>query len=357
MVYPSTGHGPTQRRRCDYGHPAHRGFADAVGADDHVVTFRSLPTPVRETFLTDVVSGAVAALPERDVYITENDAVLYAAPAIKRRYPDATVVHLAASDRLLGHTYVPRPDDARLRATKRRGNARVDTAVLQRICRHYCDGAIAVSEFARDRLRAVVGPEFPLGVAPPYIQPGPFVSLAEETPELDAPVAVMVGAWRDHKGVELLVEAWPRVRDRHPGAELHIVGPGHPAAYTETAGVTLRGYVESLADAFVGASLYVHPAHIEAFGVSVVEAMRAGLPAVVTETTGARSAVANVDDALVVPPTPRALADAVCEYFDAPLDRREELSRASRAASDPYSEEGKTRQFREAFARVVRAAT
>lgn len=355
MVYPALGHGPTQRRRTDYGHPAHRGFADAVGADDVVVAFRALPGPVRDTFLTNVVSASAAPLPERDVYVLENDAVLYAAPAIKRWYPDATVVHLAASDRLLGRTYVPRPDDAPLRAAKRRINSRVDTALLGRICRRYCDGAVAVSEFARDRLRSVVGPDFPLEVAPPYVQPDLYESLAARTPELDRPVAVMVGAWRDHKGVDLLVEAWPRVRDSHPDAELHIVGPGHPAEYTETAGVTLRGFVPSLADAFEGASLYVHPAHIEAFGVSVIEAMRAGLPAVVTETTGARSAVSNVDDGLVVPPTPRALADAVCEYFDAPLDRRRALSQASRTASDPYTEERKTRQFREAFERVLRA--
>ncbi len=357
MVYPALGHGPTQRRRTDYGHPAHRGFADAVGADDLVVTFRSLPEPVRSTVVTDVVSAGVASLPERDVYVLENDAVLYAAPAIKRRYPDATVLHLAASDRLLGRTYVPRPDDSFLRARKRRVNSRVDNALLGRVCRRYCDGAIAVSEFARDRLRSVVGPDFPLGVATPYIQPDAYESLAGETPTLDAPVAVMVGAWRDHKGVELLVEAWPRVREHHPRAELHIVGPGHPAEYTQTTGVTLRGFVPSLADAFEGASLYVHPAHIEAFGVSVVEAMRAGLPAVVTETTGARSAVSNVDDGLVVPPTSRALADAVCEYFDAAPGRRQALSRASRDASDAYSEERKTRQFRETFARVLRAAT
>ena len=355
MIYPARGHRPTQRRRTEYGHPAHRGFAAAIEADDLSVSFRPLPGPLRDTFLRDAVSASVARPPERDVYILENDAILYAAPAIERRYPDATVIHLAASDRLLERTYVPRPDDTRLRAGKRRLNSRLDTGLLRRLCRRYCDGAIAVSAFARDRLRSIVGPPFPLGVATPYVQPDRYESLAEVSPDLDAPVAVTVGTWRDHKGVELLVEAWPRVRERHPDAELHIVGPDHPAEYTETAGVTLRGFVPSLVDVFRKAALCVHPAHIEPFGVSVIEAMRAGLPAVVTETTGARSAVSNVDDGLVVPPTSGALAAAISEYFGASAERRRELSRASRAASAPFTEERKTRQFREAFARVLHA--
>jgi glycosyltransferase involved in cell wall biosynthesis len=353
MIYPTVGHRPTRRRRTENGHPAHRGFAAAIGADDLVLSERSLPAALRGTLLRDLVPAVGSPLPERDVYVLENDAVLYAAPAIARRHPEATIVHLAAADRLLDWTFVPRPDDTRLRAATRRTNARLDTALLQRACRRHCDGAVAVSRFAHDRLRDAVGPGFPIGVAPPYVQPDLYESLPTREPALDAPVAVMVGAWRDHKGTELLVEAWPRVRERHPEAELHVVGPGHPAEYAETVGVRLRGYVRSLADVFAGAALYVHPAHVEAFGVSVVEAMRAGLPAVVTETTGARAAVERVDEGLVVPPTSAAIAEAVSTYFDAPPDRRRALSRASRTASDPYSEERATGRFREAFERVA----
>lgn len=353
MVYPSLGHAPTRNRETEYGHPAHRGFAAAVGADDLVVRLRRLPAPVAETLLTDAYSALATRLSRRDVYVTENDAVLYAAPSIKRRDPDATVLHLAASDRLLGYVFSPRPDDTRLGAAKRRANRYVDTALLRRLLVDYCDGVVAVSEFARDRVRAFAGPSTPVRVANPYVQPAAYASLESVEPDLESDVAVMVGEWRDHKGADLLVEAWPRVRARHPDAELRIVGRGYPGAYADAASVTLRGFVDSLSTEFARASLCVHPAHVEAFGVSVVEAMRAGLPAVVTGTTGARSAVESVDESLVVPPTAAALASRVSEYFDADHEERLSLSRASRGASEQYDEETKTGEFQSAFAALV----
>ena len=355
MVYPPHGHGPTRKRATEYGHPAHRGFARAVGAEDVVVDFRALPTPVRDTFLTDVVSASTARYPEHDVYVTENDATLYAAPAIKRRFPDASVVHLAASDRLLGATLTRRPDEPRFRTLKRRINNRVDTALLQRILSRYCDGAVAVSSLARDRIRSFAGPGFPVRIAHPYIQPDLYDSLARLDPDLSSKTAVTVGAWRDHKGLDLLVAAWPRVRERHPDAVLHVVGPGHPSEYAETVGVRIHGFVADLETALGSASLYVHPARLEAFGVSVVEAMRAGLPSVVTETTGAASAVREVDDSLVVPPDPDALAAAVADYFDADAERRRALSRAGREASAEFTEREQTERFREGLLSILSA--
>lgn len=353
MVYPSLGHVPTQDRATEYGHPAHRGFAAAVGADDVVVQFRSIPGPIRETLLTDVYSAFAASIPPRDVYVTENDAVLYSAPFIERRYPDSTLIHLAASDRLLGYAFSPRPDDTALEAARRRVNRYLDTALLQRVLVRYCDGVIAVSEFARERLRAFVPAGVPVRVAHPYIQPAAYATLESVEPDLDADVAVMVGEWRDHKGVDLLVEAWSLVRERHPNAELRLVGRRFPGEYADVPGVTLRGFVESLETEFAAASLCVHPARIEAFGVCVVEAMRAGLPTVVTSTVGARSAVEEVDESLVVAPTAEALATRVSGYFATSLPQRKSLSRASRAASEPFDETTKTRQFRAAFDALV----
>ena len=349
VVYPSHGHTPTQRKRTDYGHPAHRGFARAIGATDLVLPFRQLREPFRDTLATDVVSAALASLPEQDVYVTENDAILYAAPFLRRRYPDATIVHLAAADRLLGRVYVRHETDTRFQRAKRRINSRADNALLQRILTRYCDGVVAVSDFGRERIQSFAGSSVPIRVATPYIQPEPYASLAAIDPDLSSKVAVTVGERRDHKGIDMLVDAWPAVRERHPEAELHIVGRGYPSAYADVPGVVLRGFVESVDGEFANASLYVHPAYIEAFGVSVVEAMRAGLPTIVTETTGAKSFVEDVNDSLVVPPSPEALAEAVSAYFDTDVAARDALSRAGRERSDPLTEDVKMRHFRREF--------
>lgn len=357
VIYPSPGHGPTRRNRRVYGHPSHRGFARAIRADDIVVRFRSLPAPLRDTFLTSALSSVLAPLPERDVYLLENDGVLFAAPSIRWRYPEATIVHLAASDRLLEPTFTPRPDETVPTGVIRWANAHIDTALLRRILTRWCDGAVAVSPFVRDRLRSIAGPQFPIRVATPYLTPDVFDSMATVEPDLSDAVAVTVGMWRNHKGIDMLVDAWSRVRERHPKAELRIIGQNHPARYAETPGVALRGIVDDLTVEFAAASLYVHPAYVEPFGVSVVEAMRAGLPAVVTSTTGAKCAVAPVHDSLVVRPESAALAEGICRYFDTPVERRRALSRASRRQSDSFTEERKTARFREEFLTLVDEVT
>lgn len=349
IVYPARGHGPTQRKGTDYGHPAHRGFARAIEATDIIVPARTLPEPLQGTLATDVLSAALASYPEQDVYLTENDAVLYAAPFLRRRYPEASIIHLATSDRLLGRVYVRHGMDTLSQRFKRRVNSQVDNALLQRILTRYCDGSITVSDFGCERIRSFGGSSFPVRVATPYIQPKQYSSLEKIEPGLGSKVAVMVGERRDHKGVDMLVDAWPQVRKQHPTAELHIIGRGYPPEYADSPGVTLRGFVDSLGAEFANASLYVHPAYIEAFGVSVIEAMRAGLPTIVTETTGAKSVVSTVDDSLVVPPSSRALATAVIRYFDTDLAYREAVSRASREQSDPFTEEAKTQSFRHQF--------
>ena len=132
-----------------------------------------------------------------------------------------------------------------------------------------------------------------------------------------------------------------------------IIGRGYPPEYADTLGVTLRGFVESVDADFADASLYVHPAYIEAFGVSVVEAMRAGLPATVTETTGAKSVVTEVDDSMVVPPSAEALAVAVTRYFDTDPAYRKSVSGASREQTDPFTEEAKTQHFRRQFSELL----
>ncbi|MFC4359736.1 glycosyltransferase family 4 protein [Halobium salinum] len=352
VVYPSIGHGPTKRAAVEYGHPAHRGFARSVGADAVVVPLTRYPL-LKDTFLDDVAATHVASIPERDVYVLENDAVLFAAPRIRRHYPDATILHLAAASRLLGGPTVVRPDDDFGRRLKRRMNHRAELPVLRACLTRYCDGAIAVSEYVAGEIRRFADPGFPVRVAEPYIQPEQYEALSRLDPSLSGTDAVVVGEWREHKGVDLLVRAWPRVRERHPDAELHVVGPGYPAAYADTLGVTLHGFVEDLEEPFESASLYVHPARTEAFGVSVVEALCAGLPAVVTETTGAKVAVRQVDPSLVVEPAADALAAAVNRYFALDVAERRALAERGREAAADYTEGPRVAAFREGFEDLV----
>lgn len=352
IVYPSRPHDPTNVTKENHGHPAHRGFARSVAADTIPMVKPVGSVGFDSPLHSDLVSAMISPIPRRDVFLLENDSVLYVAPRLKEQFPDSTVILLAAADRLIGERDDveidrPRPDQDI--------ETLVDRTLLRQFLKQYCDGAIAVSSLVARRLRSYVPPEFPIRVVNPYIQPEVFAELRSVEPDLAAERAVTVCQGRDHKGMDFLVATWPAVRARHPGAELRIIGPGHPTSYEKTSGVTVCGYVEDLRAELARASLYIHPAKIEPFGVSVIEALCAGVPALVTETTGAREAVRAVNRSLVVPRSPSGLVGGVCEYFETPLECKRALSTKGRQVVSAYTEAIQLRRFQCQFRAIVDA--
>ena len=328
-------------------HPAHAGFAEAVGAD--LVDFRGFaPDWVGDGVPADVVNGLRA--PAYDVYLVEGSRPLYAA-LVNRVVRGSRLVYLCADHGL----YSLGRDDFEGSSGLKSLVGRFGTPAIRAVGHRYVDGVVAVSEFAADFTRPVVGDDAPIEVAHPYVQPEVYDALGGVSPALDDKVAVTVGRPSRYKGVDLLVEAWPRVRERHPEAELHVVGGGHPESYERTEGVTVRGYVEDLSDALAPASVYVQPSRMDTFPVSVLEAMRAGLPPVVTDTTGTRSEARRIDPSLVVSPTPASIAEGVATYFDrAPAERRR-LSDRARERGSTFDADSRTAAFAEAFRRVLEA--
>ncbi|SNZ06760.1 Glycosyltransferase involved in cell wall bisynthesis [Natronoarchaeum philippinense] len=328
-------------------HPAHRGFAEAVGAD--LIDYHRLDLgPLDGTVAEDAVSGLT--YPEYDVYLVEGSRPLYA--ALTRRFArSGKLVYLAADHGL----YELGSSDFEGDSTLKSLAGRFGRPAARALGRRGIDGVVAVSDFVAEFTRPFVGPETPIEIAHPFVQPETYDALGGVEPNLDANVAVTVARpWR-YKGVDLLVETWPAVREEHPDAELHVVGKGHPESYAETPGVRVRGFVENLADAFAPASLFVQPSRVDAFPVSTLEAMRAGVPPLVTQTAGTRSEARQIDDSLVVGATPGALAEGVCEYFGRGADERREFADRARERGARFDADTRTAAFREAFRAVLKA--
>ncbi len=85
------------------------------------------------------------------------------------------------------------------------------------------------------------------------------------------------------KGVDLLIEATARIRDRYD-IELAIIGDGKERGELEKLVkkyhlekmVTFRGFQEDVMPYLREADLFIYPSHTEIFGISVVEAMAFG---------------------------------------------------------------------------------
>ncbi|MFC4438917.1 MULTISPECIES: glycosyltransferase family 4 protein [Natrialbaceae] len=328
-------------------HPAHRGFAEAIGAD--LVDYHRLALgPLEGTLIEDVVNGLAA--PDYDVYLVEGSRPLYA--ALARRFArGGKLVYLCADHGLyqLGNA------DFEGESAVKSVIGRFGTPAVRAVGRRGIDGVVAVSAFAAGFTRPVVGPDTPIEVAHPFIQRETYDALGGVRPDLESNVAVTVARPWEYKGVDMLVDAWPRVRESVPDAELHVVGGGHPAEYAETPGVRVRGYVEELVDAFAPASLFVQPSRMDTFPVSTLEAMRAGLVPLVTRTAGTRSEAREIDPSLVVTPSERALARGVREYFERRPGERRELAALARERGARFDPDSRKAAFRTAFRDVLKA--
>jgi glycosyltransferase involved in cell wall biosynthesis len=142
----------------------------------------------------------------------------------------------------------------------------------------------------------------------------------------DTDYALTFGQW-SNKNVGLVVDAWELLRSRGETRPLKVVGLGGAARASLAADVARRGLEDDvqllpwLSDeefraCFASAGLIVFPSDFEGFGLPAVEAMRLGIPLVVTpepallEVTG-RHAVVTADWSA------GALADAVLTASEA----------------------------------------
>lgn len=286
-------------------HPAHRGFAESVDAD--VLSISNTSPHSIKSFYQEL--NRAHSIGEYDIVIAEGSRPLYAGLVHKTVY-NSHLVYLCADHRLYDLWNSSVDVDSAYTFFKyilgEYGKPIVRTTAQRGV-----DGIIAVSGFVKEYLRPIFGDAVPIRVAHPYIQPDLYDMLGSVEPNLDQKKAVTVGRSTYYKGVDLLIDAWPAVREQHPSAELHVVGKGHPEYFAETAGVTVRGFVEDLVEVYANAGLCVQPSCVDPFPVTVLEALRAGLPAVVTESTGTQSEINELDDQLIALTTPEGLSESI----------------------------------------------
>jgi len=136
----------------------------------------------------------------------------------------------------------------------------------------------------------------PVSMTPNGLAPGWFVSLGVD--RVPGRVLAVNNGFSPWKNVGTLLEAWPLVRNAHPGVELVLAGADYEdggAAYSWAEsrslldGVKFVGVIarDDLPAAFQSSTLFVHPSREEAFSMVVLEAMASRTPTVAGANAGA----------------------------------------------------------------------
>lgn len=123
-------------------------------------------------------------------------------------------------------------------------------------------------------------------------------------------VVLFVGMNFEHKGLDAVMKAVAKAGDLRPSAKFHllVIGKGNIAKYTAQANrlglassVTFTDAITSGLEQYYRASdCLALLSSFDTFGMVVLEAMAAGLPAIITTTVGAKDIIENERDGFVV---------------------------------------------------------
>ncbi|MCS7005440.1 MAG: glycosyltransferase family 4 protein [Cytophagales bacterium] len=165
-----------------------------------------------------------------------------------------------------------------------------------------------------------------------------------------------------YKGLDLMVKAFDEARKILPDIKFYIIGQNDEDAIRylldlvseETRHhIIFTGRVENIESYFQDAALYLHTARGEAFGISILEAMAASVPVLISEVTGVREIVKRVAPSFVVPLDVEHISKQIVEYFTLNVGEKVELSQRSKSIASLYSEDYAKESFLEAFQQVT----
>ncbi len=202
-----------------------------------------------------------------------------------------------------------------------------------------CDRFVALNTAVTRELLDAGVPGARILQIPNGIEVGPLPALADR--ELHRPARVVfVGRLHQQKGVDLLLRAVARIRERRPEASIRfdVVGDG-PLREELSAlardldvasDVRFLGYRDDVAAFLDRADAFVLPSRAEGISNALLEAMAVGLPVVASAVPGNTDMVEHEANGLLVAvDDPASLAAALLRLLDEP-DLRGRLGREAR---------------------------
>ncbi len=225
---------------------------------------------------------------------------------------------------------------------------------LRRINRHLLRGAgrvIAVSEAVAESVRkSGVIESSKITVVHNGIDTDRFAQPVARGPDLPVLVGT-VGHLAPIKGHDVFVRAAALISARRPEVQFVVIGEDKSpqmgyrkflenlvAELGVNGSVAMPGWHDDIPGLLSSLTLFVSTARSEPFGLSIVEAMAAGLPVVAAASEGALEIIEDGHSGKLVPvDDPQSLAKAINNLLDDPLERSRLGRNAMLAARERYS--------------------
>jgi glycosyltransferase involved in cell wall biosynthesis len=214
---------------------------------------------------------------------------------------------------------------------------------------------ITFSQFSKNRVLDGLGKRWQdrVEVISAGIDPSWF---DDERAPSDRPELLFWGRMEDEKGIPELLQALKIVAKKYPEVKLTLVGEGtRLESYKQqvrTLGlipkIVMPGWrsIEYIQELAAKSVLGIFPSRIETFGLSVAEAMGAGLPVIATRAGALPEIIEDgVTGTLISPQDPEALADAICTALADVGEINRRAERGREVARKQFSWDATARQL------------
>jgi glycosyltransferase involved in cell wall biosynthesis len=338
-------------------------LANALAGRGHdVFAALSSASPVR-SLLSSLPSGNIVELPMRNSlnlatgmkllkFVRLNEIEIVHAH-LARDYPLAALVTAAPRARLVLTRHVLFPLNPIHRLTLRR------TQRVIAVSRAVADSLLAQRVFDSKKILTIHN----------GIDIANFAKTMSEHAAHRAPRIGTIGHLAPIKGQEDFVRAAALVNQSRPDIEFVIAGEDKSHARENRIAleklidessmndkVKLVGWIDDVPGFLSTLDLFVSSARAEPFGLSIVEAMAAGVPVVATASEGAREIIEDQQTGRLVPIGDIAsLANTIIELINDKSERRRLAQNAETEAGERFSLARMVEQTEQAYAEAIRA--
>jgi glycosyltransferase involved in cell wall biosynthesis len=221
---------------------------------------------------------------------------------------------------------------------------------------NFIDGYVFIGKYQRSLFENVKGlnKEKPYIIAYPSMNQKRYEQLIKIKPKLDSKNIIFIGGYElatelEYKGYDVLFEIFPELKKTDKKINLTIVGGGWDEK-NKIRDVNFTGQLKDFSKELKESSLFLHLGLGDAFCVTAIEAMRSGLPVIISNQVGAKEVVEKVRKDFVIDRNDKdSIKNKILEYFDLNFKEKKSLSNKFRKESHFFNPEDCAKDFKKKF--------